>query len=253
MRLIWSALWGAFPREIHLISEFLIPSLRGPVLAPFATPQEVEGARGGRGPHAKGEEHSSLAAPGPHLPGASPNCLRLGGVWSLGSGPGPCLQYSGSHASAFPHPDRKLWARERGNWKRSRRVERRAGTSGGSRKGLHEHFTSCTIYPEMHLVALSTSRAWLGLAWDACVCVYLGCGGGSQRGPCFSHTYTWQCKPWAEQALDSARVRPAAAQQPGGRQGLEHRESLAGNGAETAKERRSTRKIYWADQMHRGG
>lgn len=112
MRLIWSALWGAFPREIHLISEFLIPSLRGPVLAPFATPQEVEGARGGREPHAKGEGHGSLAAPGPHGPGASPNCLRLGGVWSLGSGPGPCLQHSGSHASAFPHRDRKLWARE---------------------------------------------------------------------------------------------------------------------------------------------
>jgi hypothetical protein len=45
MRLIWSALWGAFPGEIHLISEFLIPSLRAPALAPLAAPQEVKGRR----------------------------------------------------------------------------------------------------------------------------------------------------------------------------------------------------------------
>lgn len=164
----------------------------------------------------------------------------------MGSGPGPCLQHSGSHASAFPHPDRKLWARERGDWKRSRRVERRAGASGGSRKGLHEHFTSCTIYPETHLVALSTSHAWLGLGC-LCMCIF-GVWGRKSTGTLFlPHLHL------AEQAQDSARVRPAAAQQPGGRQGLEHRESLAGKGAETAKERRSTRKIYWADQMHRGG
>lgn len=35
--------------------------------------------------------------------------------------------------------------------------------------------------------------------------------------------------------------------------GARRRVSLAGKGAEKVKERRSTRKIYWADQMHRGG
>ena len=41
MLLIWSALWGAFPGELRLISEFLIPSVGAQALAPLATPQEV--------------------------------------------------------------------------------------------------------------------------------------------------------------------------------------------------------------------
>lgn len=45
MHLIWSALWGAFPGEIRLISEFLIPSVGAQALAPLTTPQEVEGER----------------------------------------------------------------------------------------------------------------------------------------------------------------------------------------------------------------
>lgn len=45
MHLIWSALWGAFPREVRLISEFLIPSLRAKAIAPHATPREVEEER----------------------------------------------------------------------------------------------------------------------------------------------------------------------------------------------------------------
>ncbi|KAM8783498.1 paired box protein Pax-2 isoform 4-T4 [Rhynchonycteris naso] len=48
MRLIWSALWEAFPREKHLISEFLIPSLIAPALAPLAAPREVPGVERGR-------------------------------------------------------------------------------------------------------------------------------------------------------------------------------------------------------------
>lgn len=65
MRLIWSAQWGAFPREIHLISEFLIPSLRGLALAPFAAPQEVEGVEGGGPAQAKGEEPAGKLPGGP--------------------------------------------------------------------------------------------------------------------------------------------------------------------------------------------
>lgn len=45
MHLIWSALWGTFPREVRLISEFLIPSLRTKAIAPHATPREAEGER----------------------------------------------------------------------------------------------------------------------------------------------------------------------------------------------------------------
>lgn len=89
MRLIWSALWGAFPREIHLISEFLIPSLRGPALAPFAASQEVKGVVGGREAQAKGEGRGWDAPskpPGPHGQAAFPNCLRSG-AWALGLGP----------------------------------------------------------------------------------------------------------------------------------------------------------------------
>lgn len=55
MHLIWSALWGAFPGERRLISEFLIPSLGAWALAPLATPREVKGESRAR---ATGEGHS---------------------------------------------------------------------------------------------------------------------------------------------------------------------------------------------------
>ena len=59
----------------------------------------------------------------------------------------------------------------------------------------------------------------------------------------------------AEQAGDSQRVRrPVLISEEGGKGGgARRRVSLAGKGAEKVKERRATRKIYWADQMHRGG
>lgn len=67
MHLIWSTLWGAFPREIHLISEFLIPSLRALARVPLSTPQVVEG---GRLAQALGEGHDWEA---PGTPGTPPS------------------------------------------------------------------------------------------------------------------------------------------------------------------------------------
>lgn len=124
-------------------------------------------------------------------------------------------------------------------------MEKRAGVSGGSVQGLHEHFTSCTICPETHLAARSTSHARLGMP------VHLSTWGAGEEvkggGPASPTPTPRGSRPW------TARVRPAATQPPERRQELGQWESLAGKGAEKAKERRSTRKIYWADQMHRGG
>lgn len=232
MRLIWSALWGAFPREIHLISEFLIPSLRGPALAPFAAPQEVERVEGGGQAQAKGEGHGWEAPslpPAPHGSAAFPNRSRSGagvsGLWVRvlpEAGRQLCLCLSS--------PGLKALGQGTGNRKRSGRMEKRAGTRGGSGQGLHEHFTSCTISPETRLVARSAGRAWLGLG---CLCMCpLGVRGRKSTGTLLlPHLHP------AEQALDSVRVRPAAAQQPESRQGQGQPESLAGKGEEKAKER----------------
>lgn len=102
MRLIWSALWGAFPREIHLISEFLIPSLRGRALAPFAAPREVEGVEGGRQAQARGEGQGGEAPrgpqPSPHVAQPPSQTARGPGVWALGQGPA----FSGEAATPLP-------------------------------------------------------------------------------------------------------------------------------------------------------
>lgn len=91
MHLIWSALRGAFPREIHLISEFLIPSLRAPALAPLAAPLEVEGVEGGRLAEVSRRGMTEML-PGPpptpplRGPATFPNCSRSG-IQALGQGP----------------------------------------------------------------------------------------------------------------------------------------------------------------------
>lgn len=68
MRLIWSALWEASPREMHLISEFLIPSLRTSALAPFAAPWEVSGVEGGSRAQANKAQLGGLSHPLSPLP-----------------------------------------------------------------------------------------------------------------------------------------------------------------------------------------
>lgn len=70
MRLIWSALWEAFPREIHLISEFLIPSLLAQAWLPSLLPRRWKGEV-----RATGEGHSwgALKA-SPHTPLSSSCC-----------------------------------------------------------------------------------------------------------------------------------------------------------------------------------
>lgn len=72
MRLIWSSLWEAFPREIHLISEFLIPSLRAPALASLAAPQEVSRVEGGRPAQASGVGRGWGSPPPPQDPRTRP-------------------------------------------------------------------------------------------------------------------------------------------------------------------------------------
>ena len=145
MRLIWSALWGAFPREIHLISEFLIPSLRALALAPLATPREVEGVEGGRLAQATREglgwdapraPTRRPSPPPPRSPAAFLNCSRSG-AWGPRSG--PCLQRVGSQASAFPP---RVESTGPGNGKTEKEQKGRAGRgcNRGHRKGFTEHF-----------------------------------------------------------------------------------------------------------------
>lgn len=166
------------------------------------------------------------------------------GAWALGQGPA-CR---GEAATPLPIHTRTESARP-GNGKPEKKPK------GEEERGFKwEQQTG--VYMSTSLRARSTQKRvlWLevlvvlSLAWEACGCVHLGCrvgsggGGRTQRG-LRSPTPT----PRAEQ------TPPAAALQSGRRQGLGRRESQAGKGAEKAKKRRSTRKIYWAEQMHRGG
>ena len=172
MRLIWSALWEAFPREMHLISEFLIPSLRASALAPFAAPREVSGVEGGSQALANRARLGVFRTPLPPSPdpAAFPNYSRSG-AWDPGQGPAcggeaktPLLFLSGEKS---PGPGR-------GNWKMSRRIAKGTGAIGGNGQDFHEPFASCTICPETHLGVWGASRAWFGLG--ACTCVPCGAG-----------------------------------------------------------------------------
>lgn len=139
MRLIWSALWGAFPREIHLISEFLIPFLRAPALAPLAAPWEVSGVEGERQAQATGAGRGwGLLRPlslhqAPCGPAAIPNCSKSG-AWAVGQGP----DCGGQAATPlpFPSPGRKAPGRGLGNPKMNRRIAKEAGVTRGSGHSL---------------------------------------------------------------------------------------------------------------------
>lgn len=163
MRLIWSALWGAYPGEIHLISEFLIPSLRARALAPGAAPQEVGG---GRQAQATGEGRgwdAPAAAQGPRQaprgPAAFLNSLRPGS-WALGQRP------AGRGRQPVPLPFLvRAESVGTGNGrpvKEKRSVHERNQCEREQRRGLHRHFTILHNLPRKVLKSLGrVSHAWL--------------------------------------------------------------------------------------------
>lgn len=219
------------------------PLPQSPALAPLAAPREVEGRR-----HfpASGEGRGWDAPAAPAcLTKAQPPSQAVGG-----RAPGPwvrALQEEGRqpHFCLFS-PGRKTLGP--GNWKpeNGRKGFWKGACVGGS--GAADWvYTSTSLLHNMPRNAFESPGVVLGLAWGAGAWVHSRCG-VPIRHP---DTYTQ-----AEQARPSQTARPAVARPGGRRQGWGPPgawASLAGKRAEKAKEPRSTRKIYWADQMHRGG
>lgn len=158
MRLIWSALWGAFPGEIHLISEFLIPSLGAPASAPLAAPREVRA--GGRARAAKaGPAREPCTGPVVRTNHSRPQ-LRC---WRQSLRSGPYRQRRGSHASAFSRQARQLWAGDLGTCKTA---EGRPGYDGGVGSDWHLYRHFCPVCPGAQLGARKSKL--ILLEWSAC-------------------------------------------------------------------------------------
>lgn len=107
------------------------------------------------------------------------------------------------------------------------------------------HLKHC---PEMQLGAQGANRARVGLGH-----LYVFILGGGERSS-IGITTSWTPTP-DRAGLGWPESQAARAQQQGRRQGQGHRapgEPGRQGSTEKAKGRRSTRKIYWADQMHRG-
>lgn len=107
---------------------------------------------------------------------------------------------------------------------------------------LHVQFVQKRIWEFGVLVAL-------GWAWGP---VRVRCGRGEIST---GTTASWAPTPWQQQAPDNRRPRRVAAplEERGKGGGTGRQACLAGKGEGKAREPRFTGKIYWADQMHRGG
>lgn len=181
--------------------------------------------------------------PPPRGPAAFLNCSRSG-AWGPRSG--PCLQRVGSQDSAFPRQGRKHWAREWENGKGAEGSGRERVQSGAPERvyrALHAQPAQKCIRELRVLVALGL----LGVTLRVYTVEEERAAQWRPRPPGHLHP--------TKQTGDNWRAWwPEIVREEGGKGGGARRQaSLAGKGAEKVKERRSTRKIYWADQMHRGG
>lgn len=148
----------------------------------------------------------------------------------------------GTHASAFAFLEERAGPE---NWKSE--TQQKGGAGSWCGQGLES--TSLQSQSPRNAFELGVLIVF-GLVWGP-MSVYLCVVGVWIIGDhCLLNTYTHskQSGDWGSQAGRCSIVRKEARRGTSGPQ-----ESLAGKGAEKAKEGRSTRKIYWADQMHRGG
>lgn len=185
MRLIWSALWGAFPREIHLISEFLIPSLRAQALAPLAVPGRCQEWKEEGRPRPPGRGAAGgLSSPcppspqAPRCPAAFPNSSR--------SAPGPRVRALPAERRqprlCLSLPGQKTLGQGPGHWKIIRRVTKGAGAIRSSdRVRFMNNVPRNAFWSLGVLVALC-----FGLG--ACACVH--CRGGERISTGTTAPYT---------------------------------------------------------------
>lgn len=153
MHLIWSALWGAFPGEIHLISEFLIPFLRAEPLLPLlllgggrrkAGPGHWKEGRGWGAPQHPPPRPSRLSEP--LEPGA---WAQVGVLWAKEGRPRLCL----------PWPGRKRWAGEQEKGKQAKEWQKERHKLGHGRV-----YTGTSAQAALRPGGVSH-------AWHGCLCL----------------------------------------------------------------------------------